>query len=358
MSQDRHEGAGMPDTNDGMTDKNVCPTAPGQGLANKIVAVVTIAVLVVAAAIIYIKTKRVTEAGNRDLERSTQYDMAELQKVDPALIKWREAARLDSGLPSARAIAVDPSGNVLVGGENLVRRLSGTGQRVADITVTGAVQALACDADGAVYVAFREHVEVFGADGKPKATIASLGDKAQITSIAVGGGNIYIADFGNRIVHRCDMSGKVLNVIGKEDRKRNMAGLNLPSPHMDVAVATDGTAWIANTGQWRLENYSPEGDLNRYWGESGATIDKFVGCCNPADFCLLADGSFVTAEKGVARVKHYLPDGRLASVVAAVESFPKNMQGLDVAAGPNGRVVVLPRGTTAVLVFESREGTP
>ena len=337
---------------------NMPENAPGQGLANKIVAAITIAVILVGAVVIYIKTKRATEAGNRDLERNTQYDMAELQKVDPALIKWREVARLDSGLSSARAIAADPTGNVLVGADNLVRRLDAIGKRLADIPVTGAVQALAGDADGAMFVAFREHVEVHGSDGKQKSVFASLGDKAQITSIAVGGGNIFIADFGNRVVHRCDMAGKVLNVIGKEDRKRNMAGLNLPSPHMDVAVAADGTAWIANTGQWRLENYSPEGDLNRYWGEGGATIEKFVGCCNPADFCLLADGSFVTAEKGVARVKHYRPDSRLASVVAAAESFPKNTLGLDVAAGANGRVLVLARGAGVVLVFESKEGTP
>ncbi|MGA2501156.1 MAG: hypothetical protein ABSH20_25745 [Tepidisphaeraceae bacterium] len=343
-----------------MTERNVCPTelAPGQGLATRLVAAVTIIVVGVAAVIIYVKTKSATEAGNRVLEQSAQYDMAGLQKVDPALIQWKEVARIDTGIPTARAIAVNPAGELFVGGDNVVRRMKRGGERIGDISVKGVVQALACDANGNLFVAFGEHVELYAADATPKAVFASLGGKAQITSIAVGGGNVFIADFGNRVVHACDMSGKVLNVIGREDRKRNMAGLNLPSPHMDVAVAADGTVWIANTGRWRLENYSPEGDLNRYWGEGGSAIEKFVGCCNPADFCLLADGSFVTAEKGALRVKHYLPDGRMKSVVAAAQSFPKSTIGLDVAADGMKRVLVLARGTGMVFVFEPKEGTP
>ncbi|MFI5382080.1 MAG: hypothetical protein ACHRHE_22525, partial [Tepidisphaerales bacterium] len=88
MNQDRHEGTEAVRHEVAAAPDKVA--SPGQGLANKIVAAATIIALPVAAAYLYLKTKFATEAGNRDLERSTSYDMAGLQKVDPALIQWRE----------------------------------------------------------------------------------------------------------------------------------------------------------------------------------------------------------------------------------------------------------------------------
>ncbi len=361
MSQDRQQGT-EPGSHgvEGAMDTSGSPSAssPGQAWINRLVAALAIIAVAVAAGFIYVKTKQATEAGNRNLERATQYDMVELQKVDSALIKWKQVARLETGLPSARCIAVNSAGEVLIGGDDVVRKLGQGGGREADFAVAGAAQALACDAEGKVYVAFRDRVAVLGPTGRQLAAFAGLGEKALITSIAVGGGNVFIADFGNRVVHRCDMTGKVLNVIGKEDRKRNLAGLNLPSAHMDVAVV-DGTVWLANTGLLRLENYSAEGLLNRYWGESGSVsaIEKFAGCCNPADFCVLADGSFITAEKGVVRVKRYLPDGRFDSVVTSAENFPKSTIGLDLAGYGDRRVYVLARGSGMVFVFEPKGGS-
>jgi hypothetical protein len=338
-----------------MTENNPIPANPaGSSIGRRVATGAVLVALPVAAGTLYLKTRDAAEERDRALERGTQYDMAALQKVDPALIKWHEAGRIDTGIASARAIAVDRSGNVLVGGDGIVRRLSAAGQRLGDIAIKGAVQTLATDADGAVYVGLKDHVEVYGPEGTKKLAFPSLGEDAYITSIAVGGGNVYIGDFGHKLVYRTDMTGKVINTIGKADPGKGVPGLLLPSPHMDVAVAADGSVWVANTGRHRLENYTAEGDIKFFWGKSGSEIENFAGCCNPADFWLLGDGSFITAEKGVARLKRYLPspDFRFESVVAAASSFPGNMTGLDVTSDARGRVVVLARGTTVVQIFE------
>jgi hypothetical protein len=104
-----------------------------------------------------------------------------------------------------------------------------------------------------------------------------------------------------------------------------------------------------------LELYSPAGELLGSFGQSGTGIEQFVGCCNPSDFTLLSDGRIVTAEKGIARVKVYQPDGHFVSVVAGPDSFSGNRQGLGLAADANGHVLVLEPGTNRIKMFAEKQ---
>ena len=128
---------------------------------------------------------------------------------------------------------------------------------------------------------------------------------------------------------------------------------------MDAVFGPDGLIWLANPGLHRLEAYTPDGLLTRFWGTRGAGIESFFGCCNPADFAILPDGSFITAEKQIARIKRYDADGVFQSVVAPPAAFGVNMLGMDVAVNAQGQVLVLERGTRVVRVFapvETGEG--
>jgi sugar lactone lactonase YvrE len=167
---------------------------------------------------------------------------------------------------------------------------------------------------------------------------------------------VYVADAGRRLVRRYNRQGKLLNELAKRDEARGIDGLLVPSAHLDVAVDANGLVWIANPGRHRLEAYSPDGTLHRYWGAAGGAIDAFHGCCNPADFLLLADGSFITAEKGLARVKRYDADGILESVITSPTDFSESPRGLDVAADASGNVLVLERGTRVVRVYGRTQG--
>ena len=72
----------------------------------------------------------------------------------------------------------------------------------------------------------------------------------------------------------------------------------------------------------------------------------------PISISLLADGRFVTCEKGLPRVKIYTADGGFESVVAGPESFPENAKacsglndcthgGIDATADAQGIVYIL-----------------
>jgi hypothetical protein len=304
--------------------------------------------------LLYLKSQhQIPPGGDRSVGDPSDEDLARLSRVDAKLIGFHEVGRMDVGA-GARAMTVDRAGNVIVAGTGIARVI-GAGS-AHEIRFAGAATCVGASDDARLYIGFRDHVEVFAADGRKQSDWPALPAGAYLTGIAIGGDGVYLADSGRRIVVRTDRSGKVLNEIGRPDQGRGIPGLLLPSPHLGVAVAEDGTIWVNNAGRYRLENYSPDGTLERFWGGFGTDVEGFLGCCNPTDFALLKDGSFLTAEKGIARVKHYLADGRFDSVVAAPASFGQNMTGLAIAVDVQGHVLVLERGTNIVHIFAANGG--
>jgi hypothetical protein len=209
-------------------------------------------------------------------------------------------------------------------------------------------------------------VEVCDTAGKRLAAWEDLGQRAMLTSIAAGERDVYVADAGNRLVYRYDTSGKRLATIGKRDRTKGTPIFVIPSPYFDLALTAEGQLRVANTGRHRIEWYSPAGVYEGAWGEMGEEIDRFCGCCNPANFAILPDGRIVTAEKGIPRVKVYQADGTFFGVVAGTETLAPGatvleetrdehrLGVLDVAADSRGRVLVLDPAAGKVRIFEAK----
>ena len=95
--------------------------------------------------------------------------------------------------------------------------------------------------------------------------------------------------------------------------------------------------------------------MEKSWGEYGTEIDEFCGCCNPSHFAILEDGSFVTSEKGIPRVKVYDHQGQLVAVVAQPSQFRAGTVGLDLAVDAAGRIYVLDPAQKEVRVFAKKE---
>ena len=123
-------------------------------------------------------------------------------------------------------------------------------------------------------------------------------------------------------------------------------------PFFDVTADSDGFIWVVNPGRHSLENYTPEGDLRTSWGQFSMGIEGFCGCCNPTHIVILDDGSFVTSEKGIVRVKVYNSLGNIVSVVAGSEQFIEGTTGLDLAKDTAQRVYVLDPMKKQVRIFE------
>jgi len=334
---------------------------PSRGASRTVViASVAIAVPVVTAASYFgWKVTQVAKQGDRAAERGAKYDPAVAVVEDP-LMQWRELGEINTGLQSVRGVAIRPDGAYVVAGDQKVRVLTKEGGTTLDIPLASRPQAVAVDADGTFFVGLKDHVEVFSADGKAAGVWATMGADAVITCVTASADHVYVANATVRVVAEYDKTGKLLRELAKEDESKHARGLVVPSAHLDVAPASDGTIWIANPGRHSLEAYDATGTMIRMWGEEGTSVQAFPGCCNPTDFALFPDGSFVTAEKGTPRVKVYTKDGKLDSVVVGPESFAMDkMEGatalaLDVAVDHKGRVIVLDPVKRVVRIYQRK----
>ena len=308
--------------------------------------------LAVAGALIVVLCTDMTGGKGSGLGEAFEYDLEELGKIDPRLVKYEEKAKIATGFEEVRGIAVGPKDRIFVAGDSAVRSFDGDGARTGEIVLGKQPRCLAVAEDGTLFVGMRDHVEVYDSGGNRKARWESLGKDACVSSIAVSGGDVFVADAGNRIVLRYDSSGRLMGRIGKKDESRNVPGFVVPSPYFDVAVGPDGLLRAANPGRFRVEAYTFEGDLELWWGAPSAEIKGFSGCCNPAHFAILADGGFVTSEKGaLRRVKVYDAAGGFESVVAGPGHFGEGTRPLDVAVDSKGRVLALDVESKAVRVF-------
>ena len=111
---------------------------------------------------------------------------------------------------------------------------------------------------------------------------------------------------------------------------------------------------MVNPGRHAFENYTFDGQLRGYWEKTDISIDGFSGCCNPAQMAVMPDGSFVTAEKGLVRIKIHKASGELLSVVAPPESFPGATKAPDLAVGPSGIIYAIDYEQNVIRVFQKK----
>jgi hypothetical protein len=277
--------------------------------------------------------------------------MATLEKTDPKLVQYTEGRRIPTGLGVTRGIAVGKDGAIYVAGDSGVRVFHADGSHIKDIRLTGETYALSIGAKGMVYAALKDHLEVVDQKGRLTAKWSSPNRKAYFTSISVSGKDIWVGDSGNRNVLRYNTSGIVTGIFAAKDSEKRAPGLILPSPHLHVQAAPGGSVWVSDPGRHQLELYGPDAHLKRAWGNESFQIQGFSGCCNPISFAIPPSGGFVTAEKGLPRVKVYRSDGSFDCVVAGREAFSPDVVGLDVTVDTHGRILVLDPTSRSIRVF-------
>ncbi|TWU42423.1 NHL repeat-containing protein [Novipirellula artificiosorum] len=356
-----------------MTDKTQAPhdESPVQrptGMGSIIVW--TLAIAVAFGALVAVL--QVDNWGNNGNGLSPRFgiDTAKLTEVDPALIAYVETQSIPLQMDVVHAIATDRDNRLLVAGDSVVQVLSAEGELVKSIPLASEPTCIAVAAEdhpyeGRIFVGTGNRIELFDDNGDSVGSLTDgLDEKTALTSIAVFENSVFAADAGNRVVLHWDAEGKQIGVIGTPAPDRGIIGFVVPSAHFDIVASDDGLLRVANPGARRVETYTANGDLLGHWGTASASIEGFFGCCNPAAIAMLADGRFVTAEKGIPRVKVYDAEGVLDSVVATPQMFSKGMtntieirddhslQVLDVATDREDRILILDPNRREIRIFE------
>lgn len=298
-----------------------------------------------------------------------EYKVDHLFKTDPKHLLYETQSTLRLPVADGRRVAVGPEDQIWVSAGKVLLVYSARWEKLREIQALDVVRAMAVDGDGTVYVAVKDHVEVFDPQGQRREPWNIPGPNTWFTGIAVAERDVFAADARNRVVLRYDKRGRLVGRLGEKDASRKIPGLVVPSPFLDVEVGPDGLLRVTNPGRHLVESYTFEGNLVSSWGKTSMGVEGFCGCCNPINIAMLADGRCLTCEKGIPRVKRYSAQGEFEGVVLGPESFPESlrtgavfnkwdgsMAGLDAAADRQGRVLVLDQASNTLRILTPKKG--
>lgn len=278
-----------------------------------------------------------------------EYNMDPFSKIDTALIMFNESRDLALSFAEPAGLSIF-DGQIFVVGDQKLQIIEPSGKLVKEIALDQKPTSVFATAEN-IFVGFRKSLAVLNHDGLKIAEWNSFSDSTVITSIAAKSGIVFVADAGKRIIRKFNLQGKPAGIIEGKSGNDQIHGFIIPSPYFDLAFNGEGELWVVNPGKHSLENYTVEGQLRTWWQASSIKIDGFSGCCNPAHFAFLPDGSFVTSEKGVVRIKTYKPSGEFSNVVAAPSKFNENSHAPDLAADQQGNIYALDLDKKMIRLF-------
>ncbi len=290
--------------------------------------------------------------------------LTEQVEIDPQLIDYQQVALIDVPMQQLRAIASGPQDRIYVAGDRAIHQFGADGEPQEVVTLDCNPQCLVVGhADppeaGRLFVGSSGGIRILGADLQVLASWPLPDENMILTSIAVAGDNIFVADAGNRVVWRFSETGEVLGQIGKTDGLRQVPGFVIPSQYFDIVAGSEGLLTCVNPGKLQVSTFSFEGDFGTSWGRAGSSLADFFGCCNPSHIARFSDGRFVTSERGIPRIKVYTETGELESVVAGPQQLGVSQRSVgDPRQGINEPVFDIAVDSQArVLALDSRSGT-
>lgn len=304
--------------------------------------------------VIVFMAKDFFKSSNRSQTNPYEYKLDNLRNIDPELISYSEIKQIKPNILNPIAIAIDYKDQIYVSGENKVVKYNSEGNQILTFDIDSSSYCINVNTSEEIYISMLDHIEVRNPDGTVKAVWKVINEKAVITSIATTDEFVFAADAGNKIVYQYDLKGQIIKEIGKKDALTGAPGFIIPSPYFDLLIGTQGKLWLVNPGRHAFENYDFNGNLISSWNRTSMLLDGFSGCCNPSHIALLSNGSYVTSEKGLERVKIHTPTGDFKTVVVGPESFEEGTKGLDLAVDSKDRIYVLDPVKELIRIFEKK----
>lgn len=283
-----------------------------------------------------------------------EYDLTTLRKVDSAVISHKETFQIKILSENLHGICVDNKDQIYVSTDKNIIIFRADGTQVNSLKLREPARCIAIASNGNILVGMKKRIDIRKPDGSLRNSFLIKGERTYVTSIATVGRDIFIADAGQKIIHHYDIDGNKIKEIGEQNKEAGIKGFVIPSPYFDIILGRQDELWAVNPGRHALEAYNKKGEQISSWQRTSMSIEGFSGCCNPSNIAILSDGSFVTAEKGLERVKIHLPSGDFKSVVAAPELFEPKTNGIDLAVDSNDRILVLDPVKKMIRIFEQK----
>lgn len=178
-----------------------------------------------------------------------------------------------------------------------------------------------------------------------------------------GNGNTYVVDMGNDRVESFTIDGAFAGSWGGMDGSVTFGTTEAGLGPTGIAVGFDGLIYVADTWNHRVVVLNSNGEAVREFGTFGDTADSADASPQPGLFfgpravAVTGDEIFVV-DTGNERVQVFSPDGTFLRSWGGLGNGPSQfVEPVGIVVGPDGRVYVADSGNGRISVFQ-RDGTP
>ena len=172
--------------------------------------------------------------------------------IDPDLISFRETRNLDLDVENSGGMALKGD-KLYVAADQDILVISTAGELLVKLEISDSPSCLDVSEDGNIIAGFRKQIALFSPEGNQIWKTDSLDTRSVITAVRISGEDVYVADAGQRRVHRYNLEGKHLNSFEGKTSIEGSAGFIVPSANFDLALTPDGELWVVNPGKHSLE---------------------------------------------------------------------------------------------------------
>lgn len=178
-------------------------------------------------------------------------------------------------------------------------------------------------------------------------------------------GNVYVADTYNNVIRKITPSADVTTLAGTTtagyvDGSAASAQFNYPA---GIAVAPDGTIYVADQDNNRIRKISTSGVVSTFAGSGSKSTVDGVGTsasfASPHSISIDAAGNMYVGDEYSHKVRKIAPDGTVATLAGTTEGYQDGLSTvaqfdhpLGVVAAPSGVIYVVERANNRVRVIQ------
>ncbi len=238
-----------------------------------------------------------------------------------------------------------------VRGTDFYGMLNSTEGTASELAAPWGIAILPAAGEVLVTDAEKNKIFVFGRDGKFKRSVGSSGfgsfkfDSPRGIAVSPDGGRVYVADAGNARIHVLDAGLSSDKLFGNSG-----SGLgNMQSPEC-VAVRADGVVFVADTGNGRIQYYTPSGTYLGHFGEAGS---EALG--TPGFIAFGPDGALFVSDKTGGRILKYGAelDFETSFEFRGITNVPPLGTAAGFAFGAGGAIFAADAGVGRIIVADS-----
>lgn len=126
-------------------------------------------------------------------------------------------------------------------------------------------------------------------------------NKPQAIALAADG-SVWVADTGNHRIQHFSAKGSLIAMVGSQGADAGQ--FQTPS---GIALAPDGSVWVVDSDKHRIQHFQADGRFIAAFGSNGPAAGQFL---SPNSLALAADGSVWVADTGNRRIQHLTGEGR------------------------------------------------